>query len=401
MISKPKSKIRLSKLAAAAVLAFAVAVILFIYVTSEGIGIFAGLWWKSESATVTVTRVGERYLVGSHLVGEFRPHALTIENTGRQTLIMPYGTAAGPNPWLSFDRQARHVAGDGNTAADKTARLVYWVRRNVEPGPQGSKAMEISDNPWTMMYAFGSGDCDELSYMVDAAVKAVELPARVLRLPGHAVVEVQYDDGWHVFDPTYGLFFYDDDGRVPSFEQVAAAGGAFKWTDQQRPWMFETLVDSAWRGDFEVTDRTPPPGWDAAPTALMLAPGDSIRFELMLHRELFAGVSGGKNATVSRVDLRLTLPVGQDAWTSPFPLRRVTLLAPEGDRVLLDAADRPDQAIFSVALPAGSLSQSVKLHVEAMAGAAWVPRPQPGVFWIEAGWSAGDRMKLTFEWQRR
>jgi hypothetical protein len=73
----------------------------------------------------------------------------------------------------------------------------------------------------------GSQYCGHLSTALETLLVAGGYRTRAVHMsngatpPGtHAVVEVFYDDDWHLYDPTFGLEFHDKDGRVASYRDV-------------------------------------------------------------------------------------------------------------------------------------------------------------------------------------
>ena len=71
---------------------------------------------------------------------------------------------------------------------------------------------------------------------------------------GHVAVEVQYDGGWHFFDPTYGQFWTGASGNVLSVGDVRAGEG----TKQKNVAAFTNVFEDAIYGDdaWFITDPT-------------------------------------------------------------------------------------------------------------------------------------------------
>ena len=71
---------------------------------------------------------------------------------------------------------------------------------------------------------------------------------------GHVAVEVQYDGGWHFFDPTYGQFWTDSSGKVLSLGEVRAGKGS----EQKNVAAFTNVFEDAVFGDdaWFITDPT-------------------------------------------------------------------------------------------------------------------------------------------------
>jgi hypothetical protein len=73
----------------------------------------------------------------------------------------------------------------------------------------------------------GSCYCSNLALAMAAITAAGEYPTQTIHLSDspehqhtHVVVEVFYDDQWHVYDPTYGIVFHDRDGDVASYKEL-------------------------------------------------------------------------------------------------------------------------------------------------------------------------------------
>lgn len=73
----------------------------------------------------------------------------------------------------------------------------------------------------------GSKFCGPLSLAMATLAEAGNYPARILHLrtagptPNfHAVVEIFYDNAWHVYDATYGIKFQCDSGKVASYQEI-------------------------------------------------------------------------------------------------------------------------------------------------------------------------------------
>lgn len=63
--------------------------------------------------------------------------------------------------------------------------------------------------------------CDQVSYLMLDLVRQHGFRARHIGLQGHVVMEVWYDEGWHLYDPDLEVIPQDDSGRVLSLEELA------------------------------------------------------------------------------------------------------------------------------------------------------------------------------------
>lgn len=63
--------------------------------------------------------------------------------------------------------------------------------------------------------------CDQVSYLMLDLVRQQGFRARHIGLQGHVVMEVWYDDGWHLYDPDLEVIPKDESGHVLSLEELA------------------------------------------------------------------------------------------------------------------------------------------------------------------------------------
>ncbi|KAA3646374.1 MAG: transglutaminase domain-containing protein [Chloroflexi bacterium] len=98
----------------------------------------------------------------------------------------------------------------------------------------------------------GYAICGGMSVSFTSLLQLANLPTRYIGLFGlpyqgsHAVAEVYYDDKWHMFDPTFGLFYYssaeyDQSGEIASLEELASSMDG---------WHLFKVVDEPWGGSY-------------------------------------------------------------------------------------------------------------------------------------------------------
>jgi hypothetical protein len=73
----------------------------------------------------------------------------------------------------------------------------------------------------------GAPHCSNLAFAMAALTTAGGFPSRTVHTSDtpqydntHVVVEVFYDDSWHLYDPTYGISFLNHQGRVASYKEL-------------------------------------------------------------------------------------------------------------------------------------------------------------------------------------
>ncbi|HLG14242.1 MAG TPA: transglutaminase-like domain-containing protein [Blastocatellia bacterium] len=103
----------------------------------------------------------------------------------------------------------------------------------------------------------GSAYCVNMASAMAALTVAGKYPTRVVHLSDtpeyshtHTVVEIHYADQWHVFDPTWGLFFLNNNGVVASYKELRLNPGLIT------PAAFQRLDREASREILEWMPRT-------------------------------------------------------------------------------------------------------------------------------------------------
>ncbi len=73
----------------------------------------------------------------------------------------------------------------------------------------------------------GAPHCSNLAYAMAAVTSAGGYMTRTVHTSDtpeytntHVAVEVFYSDGWHLYDPTYGVFFLNESGVVASYKEL-------------------------------------------------------------------------------------------------------------------------------------------------------------------------------------
>ena len=151
----------------------------------------------------------------------------------------------------------------------------------------------------------GFAYCNGMALAFAALCQRAGLPARINSLnnfewmQAHNMAEVYYDGSWHLFDPTYGTFFYScpqyrDKGRIPSLQEVIA--------HVVEPTYILQATEKVWTGIVEV-------GQNIRPLAPDVACGGYTRFTLA---ELYEHVLSQGFPIVSRDDFAASYPIDLD-----------------------------------------------------------------------------------------
>lgn len=97
--------------------------------------------------------------------------------------------------------------------------------------------------------------CGGMALSFKILTRRVNLPSRYIgtfnlpHMSNHAAVEVYYNNSWHYFDPTFGIFFYskkdyDGNGNVVSFKKLTS------FPDKYSP---IKVVENPWKGYYSTS----------------------------------------------------------------------------------------------------------------------------------------------------
>lgn len=127
----------------------------------------------------------------------------------------------GPSPQIEADhpdvkRLAEQLTARHPTAWGKVRAIYDWVRKHVER--QDNRGQEMKGTVQTLNEA--TGDCDEMTGVFVALCRALGVPARMVRVPGHVFGE---------------FYLLDAQGKGQWFPCEVAAGEAFGTLADPRP----------------------------------------------------------------------------------------------------------------------------------------------------------------------
>jgi hypothetical protein len=95
----------------------------------------------------------------------------------------------------------------------------YLVARRRHKDPiSGGLFMNQAD---LYLRSLGSGYCDNVAGVLHWLWRGMGYEARVIGLTGHVVPEVKINGRWEMYDPDYGVFFYNRQGQVASVDDIA------------------------------------------------------------------------------------------------------------------------------------------------------------------------------------
>jgi hypothetical protein len=117
-----------------------------------------------------------------------------------------------------FEKLARQVRTDHEIV--RSICQFVATRRNPDEDPWGFKsARQIIER--------GAPHCSNFGFAMSAITTAGGYPTRTVHASDgpehrqtHLAVEVFYEDDWHLYDPTYGIYFVDETGDVASYREL-------------------------------------------------------------------------------------------------------------------------------------------------------------------------------------
>jgi hypothetical protein len=107
-------------------------------------------------------------------------------------------------------------------STDKEKAIAIW--RFTESWTYHSvSAMQqrLPHDPLRLFNSFESGLCDDRNAALTNIFLLAGLKAHAYHLEGHVVAEVFYENGWHMYDADWNLYFKDDNGNVASVEYIS------------------------------------------------------------------------------------------------------------------------------------------------------------------------------------
>ena len=144
--------------------------------------------------------------------------ALRIENRGEEPIEFPNLLLEGQLDRSDPAAIVRHVLDDDMSDAARALALHQYVVKNIRswalPNPEGN------GRPLQILGVYGYCNCGGFSHTLGRLAREAGMKARIVSLPGHAVTEIFYDGGWHLFDGSGDAVYRRPDGTVASAQQV-------------------------------------------------------------------------------------------------------------------------------------------------------------------------------------
>ena len=136
-------------------------------------------------------------------------------------------------------RHIRHDELNSNYYKELYERLTATAETHNDRIDAVCKYVATRHNPFENAWSFrsarqilerGAPHCSNLAFAMAAITAAGGYPTRTVHtsdnpqfIRTHVAVEVYYDDGWHLYDPTYGISFGNKAGSVASYKDLRLA----------------------------------------------------------------------------------------------------------------------------------------------------------------------------------
>lgn len=138
-----------------------------------------------------------------------------------------------------------------------------------------SKPLSSSDSisPIALFNQWGYSNCGETSRAVIALAKIAGFEAREVRLRGHIVAEVFFDEKWHMLDADGEVLFYDKKGALLSVENIQQ--NLFLLKKTRSPIYSIEYLTRAYSSKGVIFN----PKINLVPLSYTLRPGESIKYQ--------------------------------------------------------------------------------------------------------------------------
>lgn len=139
---------------------------------------------------------------------------------------------------------------EGLSEEDKSIEILKYASSALKLKPNKGSASKIIKEGFSLC-----GGMASVFVMLSRAIGLPARPATAKYMPSfseHVVAEVFYDNKWHLFDPTFAIFFYskpdyDKDGYVISFDEFLS---------RPNDWAPFKVVSIPWTGAYDQQART-------------------------------------------------------------------------------------------------------------------------------------------------
>lgn len=164
------------------------------------------------------TLIDEYYRVSDFLTAypENKKLAL-LTNTTSEVLFADFSKA-----FYTFTRIESELGRVERNHSGALKLYEYFADKYVFTKSQYYHQLEKMDYTPYFFSVSSSGFCNSAAANFVYLAQHYGFPARVVKLEGHVVAEIFYENGWHMFDPSYARYILNDYGSVASILEVNA-----------------------------------------------------------------------------------------------------------------------------------------------------------------------------------
>lgn len=133
--------------------------------------------------------------------------------------------------------------------ADRAIEIMKFVTSSLKLRNNNGTATQIIKDGYAI--------CGGMSYTFIILCRKTGMPARYVgsiytpRLSSHAIAEVFYDGGWHLFDPTFGIFFYS----ASTYNRRGNIASLHEFIAQPDNWKMFKVVAKPWVKKYDESIR--------------------------------------------------------------------------------------------------------------------------------------------------
>ncbi|MGH9160639.1 MAG: transglutaminase domain-containing protein [Vicinamibacteraceae bacterium] len=198
-------------------------------------------------------------------------HSVSIRNVGSTSVVNPKIVLRGRD-WSTVEHMLAGIVTPEMSAEQKARAIWSFARTNRYHWVPATRGFD-DDDPVKLFNAYGYGFCNDVSSAQAALYELLDLPFRRRNLGAHSehsVIEVYYDNDWHVLDADRdGLYLELDNKTIAGVDDLIADPG---------------LVARAGPAHADLVDiyaNTRPGGWSTSPAmghtmGLTLRPGEGL-----------------------------------------------------------------------------------------------------------------------------
>lgn len=137
---------------------------------------------------------------------DVRPKQMVWRNPDDGVAVVPHLKRTDEPDLTSVDAMVASVLQPGMTDEERATAIWALLSERLDYHPPNDGGGEFHD-PVKLVNVYGYGICDDFAAAFVELCRRAGYRARTYELGGHVVGEVYYDDDWHMFDPSFQVFY--------------------------------------------------------------------------------------------------------------------------------------------------------------------------------------------------